>query len=276
MDKLPSDQISTTRYLVDELKVDPKATILNFEPGVDGRDEFGNRVFSSHLSYLDRQDRKVKAALLVSREGEFFIRENKGVVRDIDLGINSFAKKMISDDLVLDQLRGQSIEITPDRTMTMLDSGGQSAVFILDVSGPVIGKYIIKTGKLLTAEYSKMGQPYINEMLQVQTLNKIFGDKFKMAGFRLPQFLFASGHVSCSLYEGNFGNINMDDYKNFRKNRKLNRELRSFIAARHREGDLLWDGVDFDLTGNSKFLPLSNMVSKGNLAVWVDPFIYTK
>jgi len=34
--------------------------------------------------------------------------------------------------------------------------------------------------------------------------------------------------------------------------------------------------VDFDLTGNSKFLPLSNMVSKGNLAVWVDPFIYTK
>lgn len=77
-------------YLKRELFINPDALLKHFHPPTDSseRDRFSNRIFFSRdRANIGQNKEEVKAALLVSPEGEAFIKENRGILNLIDKGL---------------------------------------------------------------------------------------------------------------------------------------------------------------------------------------------
>ena len=80
-DILPDEQFGSSKLIKE-----PKAKILHFKPNPEtGRDKFGNRIFTSpEFAYQDREHHLNKAGLLVSQEGEVFIKSHPGLLKNLD------------------------------------------------------------------------------------------------------------------------------------------------------------------------------------------------
>lgn len=71
------------RYLPEEVFKEPNATVRHFAPEKGQRDRFGNRLFvSRNLAYLDGVGKEVKAGILISPEGQKFITQNLGILKE--------------------------------------------------------------------------------------------------------------------------------------------------------------------------------------------------
>jgi hypothetical protein len=244
---------SNQRYLPDTLRAG-EAEIRHFAPVSGLEDRFGNRVFrSSGLIYTDRSYSPVRAALLVSPTGRGFLRSNPRILRDIDRGL-----AVLGSDKTVGLGSGRRIE--------RWRGGSQSRVNLLTVDGQ---KKVIKT-----QSSSLYSQPFINEMLQVQSLQADLGDQLGQFNVEMPVFLFASGQVSCMEFvEGDEAVEN--DLSPFVG--KLYRVVKNYVDDQNDEGNKLWRGVFVDLM---KFYPTTqiranNFVKRpdGKL-VWIDPFFF--
>lgn len=258
--------LSKERYLVDQLNPADGADIFHFEPTANGRDEFGNRVFSSPLSYLDRENRITKAALLVTPKGEQFIKSNKGILQDIDAGIKKFTDKIKSEKIDLLDEENPVFTISPTKNLTWIHSGGQSNAFILEVDDK---KYIVKTITSMSTQYEDFSQPYINEMLQVQHMGKALKEDFQKANIQMPEFLFATGYLSCTEFVDGQPTIQPADPQPILDAIKKADE---YVEKMKKNKNSLWHDIHVDWNGVA--IPSKNMIRTKDTFVWVDPFYH--
>ncbi|MBP6884080.1 MAG: hypothetical protein KBC06_02515 [Candidatus Pacebacteria bacterium] len=247
------------RFYPEEITKDPIAPkVEHFHPVKDGRDRFGNRIFySPELAYDDRDGQRTKAALLVSKEGEEFIKTNKGILKDIAQGLATIE----TSGKVQPERRA---DLSQGRTLDFITQGGQSRFYMLKVDGK---KYAIKTHH--TPRVELLDQPYINEMLQTQSMAVDLKEKLAALKVRFSTFLFASGQVSCTLYE-----------EGHRPDENASATLAALVDIAEeytfeRSEDPLWhniniDGLDLSFSTDTDGRNFKQKPD-GSL-VWVDPF----
>jgi len=174
---------------------------VDFSDGIP-RDRFGNRVISSMsgLAYLDRNGDPVKAAALVSREGEGFLRKNKGLLKPIE--------QALIDCDGLDYPRSNGMTVVPGlgdglRLTRMHGSDGyQSDIFSLETGEEKV--IVKKIQKRLGYNEFFTNQPYFNDMLQTQAVAQDLGNQLAELGVFMPTFLFATGQVCALRFEDGF------------------------------------------------------------------------
>ncbi len=257
-----------TRYLVKDFYLDPSANILHFKQVAGGKDEFGNRVFTSPLSYFDADARMVKAHILVSPEGQKLITQNPGLLRAIDGGIGFLSEKLAK--LSAEERAESHLGVITDGvSLTRIGGGNQSEAMLLEVAKR---KFIVKTNKSLSKRFDSYSQPYTNEMLQIQTIQSVFGEDLKTAGVYIPRIFFATGHVSCSEYaEGSMTQTTQDAAI-----RNLVVKVFEYVYDHNKAGDPLWKDVHLDWNNDFGDKPtrIDLIKTKSGLA-WIDP-IYHK
>lgn len=266
MSDISSPEQTAIRYKPKDLFPSPEAVIEHFQPDAWGKDRFGNRFFSSRdLAYTDRSDQhSVKAGLLVSPAGENFIKTNPHILRDISRGLATATG---------DSFAGYPkdfVEISPGRKIKHLNSGGQSAVFIMETGE---SKYLVKIKKGVAPGFVDVTQPYTNEMLQVQSLAADLEPNLKELGVRLPDYLFASPVVAVRKYEEGEESTEVEINEKFRQ---LNELVRNYISDQRSNGNSLWKHILVDMRSPLGDLRTQNFIRnhQGEL-VWIDPVYYS-
>lgn len=257
------------RFYPPEIIRDPNAGVKYFTPEKDDRDRFSNRLFSSpQLAYLDRSGDKVKAGLLVSPDGQAFIENNPKILQDIEYGL-------VNLEAADRGPRDNTIDIGEGRILEAIINGGQSNFYILIINGE---KYAIKTHVAPKTGREELHQPYINEMLQTQSVATDLKDELDGLKVKMSTFLFASGQVSCTLFEEDAKNHDIFDTDKL--GNLKNMLSRYILEQRYSKKNALWENVHVDLpmkglqwiatvTNNFKTKP-------DGTAVWIDPFMYIK
>jgi hypothetical protein len=256
------------RYKPEEIIRKSTTKTENSFPELGQRDRFGNKLFvSRELAYLNGVGEKVKAGILVSPEGQKFIAENQGILKDIERA------------LILLETNGESvffeeIDLGNGRKFQAVKRGRQSNFYILTINGK---KYAIKTHTSPIAGIPEAHQPYINEMLQTQNLGEYLERECPDLRVKMSSFLFASGQVSCTKFEDddkNYDALNMTMLKQLQFNAAF------YIDAQKRHyRNKLWENVDLDFppVGTPKLAvtALNNFRTKSDgTIIWIDPFIY--
>ncbi len=258
----------SSSFANDRLFSSGEANIFHFNPTDNGRDRFGNRLFSSPtLAYFDREKQTTKSSLLLSKDGEEFIKNHSHVLQDISDVLGSINTKTPGGDLI-----NRTYRLKNGGEVSYMSTGGQSDVYKLEIDGV---KYIIKRFRDNFPEGGfNSTQPYINEMLQTQSVTVDLKEQLEKFGIQMQAFLIASGQFSLVKFEEGEEPSQGD----FRKFTKLEELLTGYIAGQKAKGILLWRNIKidyknwFDSTINTK-----NFVKKrdGNL-IWVDPFYYSE
>lgn len=278
-------KIDTPGIEQSSLHKSPDAPVLeHFVPIVNEgvniqRDRFGNRIFKSpSFSYYDRDGRETKAGLLISPEGEEFIKVNKGILNDIARGLKDLnsrfdpeeeEKRLLSEFLVankdlssedelwvkrgerFDRFKSESrsqplieIDLGNNRKMEIPagTNGRQSKIYVLKIGSE---KYVIKVKKPVKKRDKDFSQPYINEMLQCQAIAADLKPQLNQAGIEMARFLFASGQMSCARFEE--GEKPTDE--------ELKPKVRTFVSAlygyiekQHVDGVGLWRNIHQDIS----------------------------
>jgi hypothetical protein len=261
--------MKSERFNPPEIIRDPSAQVKHFKPEENGRDRFGNKFLSSpNLAYLDGSKDKVKAGMLISLEGQSFIQKNPKILQDIERGLAILEKPHEGvPETVIDLGGGRAIE--------KVTSGGQSNFYILTINEE---RYAIKTHVSIRDGRGDMHQPYINEMLQTQSMAEDLKVPLKHLRVEMAKFLFASGQVSCTLFEEGAKNLEALDPKRLEV---LERVAKIYIAKQHENHNPLWEQifVDGPLVGDKNVAPtaLNNFkVRADGTMVWIDPFIYVR
>lgn len=244
---------SNHRYFPNTLR-SGQAEVKHFTPVNRLEDRFGNRVFRSReLIYSDRSHSSVRAALLVSPKGREFIRSNPRILSNIDSGL-----AILEDEKIAELASGRRLE--------RWKSGSQSRVNLLTVDGQ---KKVMKT-----QSSSLYSQPFINEMLQVQSLQADLGDQLGQFNVEMPTFLFASGQVSCIKFIDGEEAVE-NDLRPFVG--KLYRIVENYVRDQNKGGNKLSTGVFVDLM---KFYPTTQIRANNFVKtpdrklVWIDPFFF--
>ena len=241
-------------------------TPVSFHEGAH-RDRFGNKLIASpSLAYLDRDEHPVKAAALVSKEGEDFLRRNKGLLKPMEQAI---VENEIAD------LKGRKgihlLELPGGRFLRRIydQDGNQSKIYLLETEED---KVVVKKIQPVPVFYGELNnQPYFNEMLQVQSITHDLGEDLADVGVSMSTFLFATGQVSGIEYaEGS-----CPDYTKVRKRLLVAlKTAKSYVAEQASSGNPIWENVYVDeqvrIDGDS-----SNFIQgQDGHIVWVDPFVY--
>lgn len=243
-----------------------KPKILHFEPTINGRDRFGNRIFTSQTySYTDRENQLVKGGLLVSEIGLLFLKNNPQFLKIISAFLDTADEQSDPERI---------IAINENCKARFLAKGGQSLVFMIEIGN---SKYILKTERAKKeSEKFNPSQPYINEMLQSQSVSEDLKHELKELGIEMPEFLFATGQMSFIKYaEGetlqNEDNIFLSDKIN-----KLGEVVQKYIQDRLNEGVTLWNNIRIDIRKwHNSSINLENFIKKKDgTVVWIDPFYY--
>ena len=248
---------------------DPSALLrhVDIDPKT-GRDRFGNRVITSpELAYLDRENRSTKAAMLVSAEGERFLKSNPGILKELDRGLQEMMDKRKQGK----SSKGVSIELDQHRRLTHVGNGAQSEVFKLETSS---GDYVIK----IHVNRSQLQQPYINEMLQIQSLAAEEKEALSAVNIDFPQYLFASGQVMCAEYAPGPAEFSEDFTPVYYAATVI---AEDFISQQKMNGNELWKNIHIDKiqrignVASDYGIPASNFRRRldGSL-VWIDPVAY--
>lgn len=266
------------RFHEDKLIINPSATYDYFHPIENGRNRFGNRIFRSpELAYLSGREKiPTKAALLISPAGDSFIKNNKGILSDIDKGLRQLEPNVLAFFSRQRNAEAKPIELGNGRRMSYLTSGAQSHVFLLEVDQ---GKYVVKIRNTRTPEWFSVFQPYINEVLQVQSLQADLGNEFAKLGIALPTYLFASGQIECIKFEEG-------EHPTRQEVGRIGNRLRDitydYIDKEIQAGNKLWNNVKVDVKNTPQYKVFgktstmtNNMIrnSEGKL-VWIDMLIY--
>lgn len=258
-------ETSQQRFGSKELFVTPEAELKHFHP-VDGvRDRFGNRIFTSRdLAYHDREGDTVKAALLVSKEGERFINDHPGILNKIDKSLRKWKKNIDMGGI------GNQLQIDSNTKLTILGQGAQSRAHLIEIGEEFI---VVKTRSTLadSKTQSNVTQPYINEMLQSQSMALDLKTDLAEIGITFPRFLFSSGQVSCIRFE-------QGRQPNEQRINKIKNILSMLFSnyINQRRSNPLWKNVYIDIVNWMSNKPrVDDIIEKedGSL-VFIDPFIY--
>lgn len=243
----------------------PVRHVVTKEDHPDGkkRDKFGNRLIVSHTkSYLDRAGNETRAALLVSKKGDTFLGQNPNIIDNIEHGVY----------VLQNAASNREIDLGNNRSMKRVRSHAhaQSKLFLLETNDK---KYMIKTPATVEARHKNFRQPYINEMLQSQTLAADLDKILSQAQIEMPTFMFASGQMSCTEYiEG----VKPDGAYLLQKIKPIAEIIEEFIQSQQND---LWNNIYQDaftrIGSELHLLRPDNFVQRvdGTL-VWVDPFKY--
>ncbi|HWY79545.1 MAG TPA: hypothetical protein VNW29_04245 [Candidatus Sulfotelmatobacter sp.] len=281
------------------LHINSDASLRYFEPlignGATGfvpRDRFGNRVFiSSTGAYFDRAGNENKAGILISREGENFIKRHPGILSDIERGAFELTDTLQFGTQAqvtskIDLGRGRKIQSLPAG-----DIQAQSSVFLLEIDSE---KYVVK--KKAPRPKNRLAidrsQPYINEMLQTQRFGTDLHDLFANVGIIMATFMFATGQFSCSRFEEGrhptqkelgekIESIWSEMYKYLVSLQPVSR------ISKHYQPPDLWDHIKLDLSreygededggygGDGLVWRTDNFILRpDNKIVCIDPFYY--
>lgn len=264
MTGISSPEQTSIRFKTKDLFPSPNAEIRHFQPDESGKDRFGNRFFPSELAYVDRADKKaIKAGLLVSPSGEKFIKTNPHILTDLSRGL-----ALATSDSFAGYPKN-FVEIGPGRKIKHINSGGQSAVFIMDI---LESRYLVKLKKAPAPNLGDATQPYTNEMLQAQSLAKDLAPNLEELGVRLPDYLFVSPTVAVRKFEEGEEPKEEEIREKFIK---LNQLVTSYIAEQKNLGNSLWDNIAIDMTSPLGDLQTKNFIrnQQGKL-IWIDPLYY--
>ena len=238
---------------------DPNAQFEYFKPGADRTDTYGNVFLPAlgDIAYLDRQGRHIKPGLLISPEGQAFMRSNRGVLKALDEALETF--KPASPKMIL----------SAGVTLEPLGIGSQSCVFLLETRGSG-GRYVVKIPNPDSPE--KVDQPYAYEMLQTQQISKDLLRMMRIRALSLSRFLLASGQVAITRFEEG---VKPNRLEIEERARPLKEAMDSYISFQNKMGNSLWENIKTDLEDRG-VLRLDNFKSKpdGEI-VWVDPFYYS-
>ena len=258
--KLTREQVKFTTGLA----LDSGHTTVQYPPA----DSFENRSFISpqHV-FLDRDNMLQKARLAVTAEGAEFIKSYPRILRDIEKGLyvlsNSFD---YSSNEPL-----QEVPLGSKRRIKFWKKGGQSNIYQLEVQGQ---PYVVKTHAPQQG-FSDPSQPFINEMMQMQELQKQFGDSFKQHGLELPTCLFASGQMACREFVAGERPREQEVNKHFPPD--LRSKIEKFISEKKKSKDPLWKNIEMDIYFDGHSLKCSNFIlKKDEKMVWIDPFFYAQ
>lgn len=253
------------RYADPRLVRDELAEIKHIVGQEGNRDIFGNRIFTSDdKAYQDREGDNVRAGLLISLEGESFVRTNPGILTNIDNGLIELEYTLEKDTFK----RKTQVDFGEGRKMTYLTAHGQSSVYLLEVGKE---KYIVKTKNYAAGEtFATATQPYINEMLQTQTFARDLKDRLTEINIHLPTYMLASGQISCMKFEEG----NKPKMQEYRESFERLYQLSSEYIQRQQNDDVgLWKNVAVDL--DLKTDVTRNFIKKSDDSlVWIDPFLY--
>lgn len=273
------------RFQSEVFHQNPSAPLRHFQPITTSgnerstpRDRFGNCVYTSPIkSYKDREFNETKAAMLVSREGEEFIRQNPGILNDIDLGLTQITSMDQSDSPLQ---TGAEVELgrqengAKKRTIKKLftgHQGNQSLVYLLEIGSE---KYVIKKHTSKNDSGVKLTQPYINEMLQTQSLAADLQTELAAARVEMPTYIFATGQVSCAKFVEGIPPTE----------KQLENTLQGFLASvtnyiADQQSDL-WSCIHTDAkvfltTPATVRYKTDNFIQRADGSmVWVDPVFY--
>ncbi len=197
-------------------------TLPGFQIKEGIRNELGDRIFYfKDSSYKDRQQRELFTSLLISEPGEEVIKKRKGFLQ----GLNRAVIAIHHPDELLDLVkqRDDIREISPEfhaladrikvledvtrftqetpyqlpdsgRCLYFLAQGGESEVFVYQQDGE---KYIVKYPRALHETHEDLHQPYVNEMLQMQFLQRDLGPEMEKMGVFFPEQYFSSPEALC-------------------------------------------------------------------------------
>ncbi|MBI2626738.1 MAG: hypothetical protein HYW77_00635 [Parcubacteria group bacterium] len=255
------------RYAEQKLREDKTATVKHFKEEKNGRDRFGNRLFRSpDLSYFDRDYDAIKASLLLSPFGERLIKSYPGLLKEIERGLieieNTFQEGTMKPK--------EWVDLSSGAKLKALTRGGQSKVYVLEIGEE---KYILKTEVPKMRHFGDVSQPYINEMLQAQSIEADLREELNKLGIKMPTFLFASGQVSCIKFENG---TEPSQEEVLAKASKLVELLVGYIKKKQIEKDELWKNIRIDLANRLKMaIKTDNFIKKDDGSyVWIDPFYY--
>lgn len=229
---------------------------------VDGvHDRFGNRIFTSpDLVYSVKNIFETRAALLVAPEGQQFIRENHGILREIESGLMELGPIRGKD--------GAEVTLGPNRSLQSWKSGLQSNVDVLTVDGQ---SFVLKTHR--GGKPNTISQPFMNEMLQIQAVQTDLGSDLRQLNVSLPRFLFASGQLSLQVFEEG-SEPQMEEVEDIAY--ELAGLMENYVKTQREEDNPLWSKVNSDIV---KFYPfetvrIDNFLKKEDGSfVLVDPFV---
>jgi len=244
------------------------------------RDRFGNKLANSRTkAYFDRSGDETKAALLMSPEGEAFLKTHKSILHDIDRGLigldlmrKSPEKKPYTIDFGMGRKMGFLISERYKGEEHIVGGGGQSEIYVLEVEGD---KYLIKK-KTTDIKHDDISQPYMNEMLQCQALAADLEDELDEAGAEMPTFLFASGQMACRKFEEG-KELERGEFRD--EIQKLAPAINDYFRKQQDEGQTLWKHIKQDMFSSympgGPIYPNNNWLKKDKgKYVCIDPVFY--
>lgn len=262
------------RYTGNELRIAPGAELRHFIPLVNltergiSRDRFGNRIFISPTqSYKDRDSHIVKAAILLSTEGEEFIKTNRGILKDIDSGLRVFDPNRKTGSRPKNP--GEDLNLGHSRVMRRFNEGKQSILYVLRTDSE---EMVIKVKKFVWG-LEDFSQPYINEMLQCQALNTDLKEALDRYEVEMPNFLFASGQVACRQFETG---EKPTPQELIQRVGKILRLVDDYIHEQQTREIALWHNISADpQTSDALYTSAQNFIKRSDgRIVWIDPVFY--
>lgn len=247
-----------------KLLIEPSAKVLHFNPGANGLDRFGNRMFTSpDLAYSDNQKNLVKAGVLLSKKGEKFLISHPGIIGDIDAALDKLGNQGMAE-----AEKKKGVQIGKHR-LRYLVSGGQSNVYILEIGKK---KYIVKTHIDSHDEYllGDRFQPYINEMLQIQNIGTDLKDKLRKLKVKFPNFLLASGQACLVEFEEGEKSHTPNNMDSFRRFQSILRLIGEYVNDQISINNPLWKNIQVE----DKYDDF--IERKDSTLVFIDPFAYSE
>lgn len=266
MAESPSGNIFAPRFFNDG----SSSPLPFFRPGPNGRDNFGNRVFTHHTTaFRDRSGSPVRAELRISQEGLEFVKANRGITRDIEIGLGDLNRaEYFPGNIGFSRKDGPSVSlgISGERTMSYLTDGGESAVYLVETP---TGRYIVEARNPRLDNLRRRQdptQPYVNEMLQVMSLQADLKELLDSAGVVMPRFLLASPVFSCQVYEEG---KHIDEKKRRDLVRRLSAPVKKYISDQKINGNPLWTNIMEEEWRETNFIARPD-----GTVVWVDSVCY--
>lgn len=248
-----------TRYTAGIIEVGPKSKRVIEELGVRG-----NKVFrSSKLAFIDRSGQDCEATLVITSLGQGIVRENPQLLRKVEkaLYVLKNAVKLPSYQPI------DMVDLGNGITLKSLSRGGQSIVYLLEVSGR---KFVVKIKAPVIKWNGNISQPYLYEMLQQQQLAAGLAKELEESNILLPKWLFSSSEVAClEFVEGS--PPTQDELKAC-----FTQELwAKLVAFKKRQSKVaLWQNIEFDIFQNNVFKQNNFLRRTDGKIVWIDPFFY--
>ena len=235
----------------------------NFVREKGAKDRFGNQYLTSKEFSYGSNGQETSAGILISPEGQKFIAEHPKILHDIDKNL-----ACLESGSEMDATHGIFFDHNQSCFLQKKAKGSQSNFYVLALGQE---KYAIKTHVTHNLIRKKIDQPYVNEMLQTQSISQDLKSELEDLNIRMSSFIFASGQVSCTKYEEKSGDYSK--ITSFRLTKFFNL-LSSYIKKKQKERDPLWQNIIVDSNGNLETILRNFIVERDEEMVCVDPFIY--